>query len=110
MVTRGLKAAQGGARAPPPRRSGASACRDGSVGVGAKAGDSNAQSLRRRDVHGSGPGEKMQAAYVCNARHTIRKESLDTPNHARAEVHRRDLWAPPPTAGSWQGCRLTSYT
>jgi len=41
MVTRGLKAAQGGARAPPPRRSGASACRDGSVDVGAKAEDSN---------------------------------------------------------------------
>src|SRR6266487_2187663 len=38
-----LEAAQGGARAPPPRRSGASACRDGSVGVGvgARAGGSN---------------------------------------------------------------------
>jgi hypothetical protein len=41
IVTRGLEAAQGGARTPPPRRSGASASRDGSVGVGAMAEDSN---------------------------------------------------------------------
>src|SRR5215207_5807804 len=37
----GLRDAQGGARAPPPSRSGASACRDGNIAVGAKAGDSN---------------------------------------------------------------------